>query len=150
MRHRPEQAAAGCTKDIFGVGRGGGVDRDVLAPTFLSSAHTTFTQRTRPATSTCALEMNRASVMRLLMALIGGTVLLVSSALAQPGPPFKEGSGPRVKNAGPRGLGPKKGGPKIGEQAPDFELKFLASEKTFKLSANFGKRPTVLLFHSFT
>lgn len=55
------------------------------------------------------------------------------------GPPFKK-----------EGFGPKKGGPKIGDQAPDFELTFLDAKNIFKLSDNFGKRPTVLLFHSFT
>ena len=48
------------------------------------------------------------------------------------------------------GFGPKKGGPALGSQAPDFELKYLAADKTFKLSTNFGKKPTVLIFHSFT
>ena len=72
----------------------------------------------------------------------GGILLLVGSALAQPEPPFKKD--------GPSAFGPKKSGPKIGAQAPDFELKFLDAEETFKLSSNFGKRPTVLLFHSFT
>jgi hypothetical protein len=38
----------------------------------------------------------------------------------------------------------------MGERAPDFELAFLDSKATFKLSDNFGRRPTVLLFHSFT
>ena len=46
--------------------------------------------------------------------------------------------------------GPPKGGPKIGERAPDFELRLLDSKETFKLSGNFGRRPTVLIFHSFT
>ena len=32
----------------------------------------------------------------------------------------------------------------------NFELKFLDSKETFKLKDNFGKRPTVLIFHSFT
>ena len=40
--------------------------------------------------------------------------------------------------------GPKKRGPKVGEKAPDFELKHLDAKATFKLSDNFGKRPTVL------
>jgi hypothetical protein len=53
---------------------------------------------------------------------------------------------PKLKD----GLGPKQGGPAVGSKAPDFELKHLAAEETFKLSDNFGKRPTVLIFHSFT
>jgi hypothetical protein len=65
------------------------------------------------------------------------------------GPPFAK-DGPLFNNAGPGGFGPKKGGPKIGDRAPDFELRFLDAKKTFKLSDNFGKRPTVLIFHSFT
>ena len=58
--------------------------------------------------------------------------LLVLLGAAQDGPPLR------------------KGGPKVGEKAPDFELKLLDSKETFKLSGNFGKRPTVLIFHSFT
>jgi hypothetical protein len=50
----------------------------------------------------------------------------------------------------PFGSGPKKRGPKVGEKVPDFELKFLDSKDTFRLKDNFGKRPTVLIFHSFT
>jgi hypothetical protein len=49
-----------------------------------------------------------------------------------------------------KGFGPKKSGPKVGSTAPDFELTYLAADKTFKLSDNFGKKPTVLIFHSFT
>jgi hypothetical protein len=48
------------------------------------------------------------------------------------------------------GFSPKKGAPKVGSSAPDFELTYLASDKTFKLSDNFGQKPTVLIFHSFT
>jgi len=64
------------------------------------------------------------------------------------GPPFKKIGGPTAKKDGPPG--PKKGGPKVGSQAPEFELKFLDAQETFKLSDNFGKSPTVLIFHSFT
>lgn len=38
----------------------------------------------------------------------------------------------------------------VGDKAPDFTLKLLHEEKTFKLSDNFGKRPTVLIFGSYT
>jgi hypothetical protein len=48
---------------------------------------------------------------------------------------------------GPKG-GLKQVGPKVGEAGPDFELKFLAEEKKFKLSDNFGRRPTVLIFRA--
>lgn len=37
-----------------------------------------------------------------------------------------------------------------GQPAADFTLKLLKSEKTFKLSSNFGTRPTVLIFGSYT
>ena len=37
-----------------------------------------------------------------------------------------------------------------GQPAADFTLKLLKSEKTFKLSSNFGKQPTVLIFGSYT
>jgi hypothetical protein len=62
---------------------------------------------------------------------------------------FREG-GPASKQGGPPRLGPRSAGPKIGDLAPNFELKYLDSEQTFKLSENFGKRATVLIFHSFT
>lgn len=39
---------------------------------------------------------------------------------------------------------------KVGDPAPDFTLKLLKEDKTFKLSDNFGKRPTVLIFGSYT
>lgn len=55
-------------------------------------------------------------------------------------PPFRGGPGPGLRRRGPM----------VGDKAPDIELKFLAAEKTFKLSDNFERRPTVLLFHSFT
>jgi hypothetical protein len=68
------------------------------------------------------------------------------------GPPFK--GGPLFKKDGPflkkDGFGPKKSGPRIGDPAPDFQLKLLDAQETFRLSDNFGRRPTVLIFHSFT
>ena len=60
------------------------------------------------------------------------TALILLLGTAQQGPPLK------------------RGGPKVGDTAPDFELKVLDSRETFKLGGNFGKRPTVLIFHSFT
>lgn len=39
---------------------------------------------------------------------------------------------------------------KVGDPAPDFTLKLLKEDKAFKLSDNFGKRPTVLIFGSYT
>lgn len=66
------------------------------------------------------------------------------------GPAFKKDGGPPFKKDGFPGFGPKKTGPKIGDPAPDFELKVLDAKESFKLSDNFGKRPTVLIFHSFT
>lgn len=66
------------------------------------------------------------------------------------GPPFKKDGFPPFMKDGPPGFGPKKAGLKTGDQAPDFELKFLDGKEKFKLSDNFGKRSTVLIFHSFT
>src|SRR5690349_8130631 len=75
-----------------------------------------------------------------------GISLLAGFAQAQPrplgGPPFRKEAFPD--------FGLKKNGPKIGDKALDFELRFLDSKETFKLSNNFDKRPTVLIFHSFT
>ena len=84
---------------------------------------------------------------RLIMVTAAGLVFLAAAGQTQsdkpaPFPPFKKD--------GPAGFGLKKGGPKVGELAPDFELKLLDNKKTFKLSDNFDKRPTVLIFHSFT
>lgn len=42
------------------------------------------------------------------------------------------------------------GGPAVGVDAPTFTLKALKSEATFSLKDNFGKRPTVLIFGSYT
>ncbi|GIV02294.1 MAG: hypothetical protein KatS3mg015_1124 [Fimbriimonadales bacterium] len=39
---------------------------------------------------------------------------------------------------------------KVGDPAPDFKLKWLHEDKTFQLSSNFGKKPTVLIFGSYT
>jgi len=69
-------------------------------------------------------------------------LLAVPGALGQP--PFSP------RKDGPSGFGPRKRGPKVGDPAPVFELKYLDSSATFKLKENIGKRPTVLIFHSFT
>jgi hypothetical protein len=76
--------------------------------------------------------------------LASGVLLLAGAARSQPSDGF------RPSKDRPFGSGPKKRGPKVGDQAPDFELKFLDSKETFRLKDNFGKRPTVLIFHSFT
>jgi len=86
----------------------------------------------------------RSSVFVTVLAFVFGALLSVDSTQAQPAV-FGKASQGRVP-----GAGPKKGGPRIGDKAPDFELKFLNSEKMFKLSENLDKRPTVLVFHSFT
>lgn len=39
---------------------------------------------------------------------------------------------------------------KVGDKAPDFTLKMLSSKKKFTLSGNFGRKPTVLIFGSYT
>ncbi len=46
--------------------------------------------------------------------------------------------------------GPRQGSLQVGVPAPDFNLKVLKSDRTFKLSSNFGERPTVLIFGSYT
>jgi hypothetical protein len=80
--------------------------------------------------------------------------VLAGKAIESPRFGFKK-EGPAFKKDGfapfkKEGFGPKKTGPKIGDQAPDFELKFLDGKDKFKLSDNFDRRPTVLIFHSFT
>jgi hypothetical protein len=37
-----------------------------------------------------------------------------------------------------------------GETAPSFKLQVLRSKDMFELKSNFGKRPTVLIFGSYT
>jgi len=39
---------------------------------------------------------------------------------------------------------------RVGDKAPDFTIKELNSGKPFTLSSNLGKRPTVLIFGSYT
>ena len=39
---------------------------------------------------------------------------------------------------------------KEGDKAPNFKLNILHSEKTFELKSNFGERPTILIFGSYT
>lgn len=45
---------------------------------------------------------------------------------------------------------PQQGNLLLGQDAPDFNLKTLNGDKQFRLSSNFGKRPTVLIFGSYT
>lgn len=45
---------------------------------------------------------------------------------------------------------PDRGGIQVGQAAKDFELKSLDGKSTFKLSSNFSKKPTVLIFGSYT
>jgi hypothetical protein len=45
---------------------------------------------------------------------------------------------------------PQEGSLLVGEPAVDFKLRLLNSKETFKLSDNFGKRPTILIFGSYT
>ena len=39
---------------------------------------------------------------------------------------------------------------KVGDVAPKFKLDILKTDKKFELASNFGKRPTVLIFGSYT
>ena len=88
--------------------------------------------------------VKQSAIFQSLLAIVLGMSPLVGAVHGQPG------GGPQAKKEAPSGFGPKKGGPKIGDKAPDFQLKFLDAKETFKLSDNFDKRPTVLIFHSFT
>jgi hypothetical protein len=45
---------------------------------------------------------------------------------------------------------PVEGTLKVGDEAPGFKLKFLGKKDTFELKSNFGARPTVLIFGSYT
>src|SRR5262245_11614730 len=85
-----------------------------------------------------------------LTAIASSCALFADPASSQPGPPFNIDFKPPLNREGGPGFGPRKRGPTVGDQAPDFELTFLDSQETFHLNENFGKRPTVLIFHSFT
>jgi peroxiredoxin len=50
----------------------------------------------------------------------------------------------------PQGQRPAKGTLKIGDKAPTFKLDYLKDDKEYDLSSNFGKKPTVLVFGSYT
>lgn len=41
-------------------------------------------------------------------------------------------------------------GPNVGEKAPEVKLTLLDDDKKYDLAENFGKRPTVLVFGSYT
>ncbi|MCI0639610.1 MAG: hypothetical protein L0Y72_02505 [Gemmataceae bacterium] len=41
-------------------------------------------------------------------------------------------------------------GPKVNQRAPDFTLKSMDGKKSFTLAENLGKKPTVIIFGSFT
>ncbi len=45
---------------------------------------------------------------------------------------------------------PGQGGPAVGTPAPNFKIKSLDGKSEFELKSNFGKRPTVLIFGSYT
>ena len=46
--------------------------------------------------------------------------------------------------------GPQQGSLRVGDAAPLFKLKVLAKKESFALASNFGKRPTFLVFGSYT
>ncbi|MEX2244008.1 MAG: hypothetical protein WD716_09215 [Fimbriimonadaceae bacterium] len=48
------------------------------------------------------------------------------------------------------GQRPAQGTLKVGDKAPTFKLDFLKDDKEYDLAANVGKKPTVLVFGSYT
>jgi len=48
------------------------------------------------------------------------------------------------------GQRPAKGTLKTGDKAPTFKLDYLKDDKAYDLESNFGKKPTVLVFGSYT
>lgn len=45
---------------------------------------------------------------------------------------------------------PQVGNLQVGQPAPNFKLKFLGKDAWFELKSNVGKRPTMLVFGSYT
>ena len=45
---------------------------------------------------------------------------------------------------------PQQGNLRVGDSAPTFRLKYLGKNEFFDLKSNFGKKPTVLIFGSYT
>jgi hypothetical protein len=45
---------------------------------------------------------------------------------------------------------PQVGNLQVGQSAPNFKLKFLGKNEWFELKSNIGKRPTMLIFGSYT
>jgi hypothetical protein len=50
----------------------------------------------------------------------------------------------------PQGQRPAQGTLKTGDKAPTFKLDYLKDDQQYDLAANLGKRPTVLVFGSYT
>ncbi len=48
------------------------------------------------------------------------------------------------------GQRPEVGSLNVGDTAPGFSLRVLRTRDSFELKSNFGKRPTVLVFGSYT
>jgi hypothetical protein len=45
---------------------------------------------------------------------------------------------------------PQQGNLRVGDIAPTFKLKYLGKNEFFDLKENFGKKPTILIFGSYT
>ncbi len=73
-----------------------------------------------------------------LLALLFG--LIMATMVEAQRPRGRKGRGERKKSSSL----------KVGQPAPDFELKSLDGKKTVKLSDHKGKRPVVLIFGSYT
>ena len=66
---------------------------------------------------------------------------LIMAAMAEAkGPRGRQGRGPRKNSSALR----------VGQPAPDFQLKTLDAKKTVKLSDHQGQLPVVLIFGSYT
>lgn len=50
----------------------------------------------------------------------------------------------------PQGQRPAQGTLKTGDKAPTFKLDYLKDDKGYDLASNLGKKPTVLVFGSYT
>ena len=74
------------------------------------------------------------------VALAAAAVTVTGTEAAPPSPADRARSGPN------RITDPLQ----AGQAAPDFELSTLDRSETFRLSSNFGVKPTVLVFGSYT
>ena len=94
----------------------------------------------------------RRSSLWLTTVATAGLLVGIQSVMAQPGPGGGQGDRPRGRGRPPRArrIPRVRDALKVGEKAPDFELKTVDGKNTVRLSSFRGKRPVLLIFGSYT